>query len=129
MFSSYMLKKCCRILVAPALIGVVGLGGYAFTAANTVPATKAGDGAGAISGYTVSGVSYSLNATNPSNIDSVAFSVNTTPPAGSKMKVKLVASGSTWYNCTNVATALTCATTSPQATVASADELRVVIAD
>ena len=57
------------------------------------------------------------------------FNVDVAPQAGSTMKIKLVAAGSTWYTCTNVTTALTCVTTAPQATVAAADELRVVIAD
>lgn len=94
-----------------------------------MPASKAGDGTGAISGYTVSNVNYNLNAANPSNIDSVTFDVDVAPSAGADMEIKLVTAGSTWYSCTNVTTALTCVTTSPQATVATADELRVVIAD
>jgi hypothetical protein len=114
---------------------VVGLSGialtvvsFAFAAANTVPTTKAGDGEAAITGYTVSSVVYTLNSSSPQNIDQVAFNVDSTPPAGSKMRVKLVSGGSTWYTCTNVAAALTCDTTSPQATVVAADELRIVIA-
>ncbi len=102
---------------------------YAFTAANIVPASKAGDGAGAISGYTVSNVNYNLNGTNPQNIDSVTFDLNIAPSAGADMEIKLVALGTDWYSCTNITTALTCITTSPQATVVLADELRVVIAD
>ncbi len=106
---------------------------YGFAAANTVPAGRAGDGAGAVSGYTVSNVKYGLNASNPGNIDSVTFDV-----AGggkpSTVKAKLAGSGSTWYSsCTSSSTAspysFTCATTAPQATVASTDELRVVAAD
>ena len=129
MYNRFTLRKAGRMLLMPVLAVVFGFVAYGFAAANTVPATKAGDGATAISGYTVSAVSYTLNSSNPSNIDTVAFTVNTAPAAGSKMKIKLVNAGSTWYTCTNVTTALTCTTTSPQATVAAADELRVVIAD
>ena len=86
-------------------------------------------GAGTITGYTVANVQYTLNGTNPQNLDQVDFDVDSTPPAGSTMKIKLVAAGSTWYTCTNVTTALTCVTTAPQATVVASDELRVVIAD
>ena len=102
---------------------------YAFAAANIVPASKAGDGAGTITGYTVTNVQYTLNGANPQNIDQVDFDVDATPPAGSTMKIKLVAAGTDWYTCTNVTTALTCVTTAPQATVVASDELRVVIAD
>jgi len=99
----------------------------AFAAANNVPASKAGDGAGAISGYAVTNVKHNINGSNPGNIDSVTFDVDSAPPAGATMKIKLVASGSTWYSCTNSGTAMTCNTASPQATVSAADELRVVI--
>lgn len=100
----------------------------AFAAANTVPNSTAGDGTSTISGYTVSAVDYTLNATNPANIDSVAFTLSVAPAAGSTIKIRLVSSGSDWYSCTNVTTAVTCTTTSPQATVTSANELRVVVA-
>ena len=118
--------RLASLLVIPAML--TG-GAYAFTAANTTPATKAGDGSGVISVYTITSVKYNLNATDPRNIDSVTFNTNVAPQAGSTMKIKLVAAGATWYTCTNVATVLTCATTAPQATAALADELRVVIAD
>lgn len=102
---------------------------YASAAANTVPDTKAGDGAGTISGYTVTNVAYTLDGADPQNIDQVDFDLDSTPDAGSTMKIRLVSAGSDWYTCTNVTTAITCVTTAPQATVATADELRVVIAD
>ena len=113
-----------RVAVVGAALAV---GGYAYTASNTVPVTQAGDGAGAISGFVVSSVKYNLNATNPSNIDSVTYSLDSTPPAGSTIKTQLASAGS-WYTCTNVSTAVTCPVTSPQATVAAASDLRVVIA-
>jgi len=100
---------------------------YAFTAANTVPASKAGDGTGAISGFVVSTIKYNLNATSPQNIDSVTFTLDSTPAAGSTMKIQLDAAGS-WYTCTNSGANITCVTTSPQATVAGATNLRVVVA-
>jgi len=117
-----------RRLGALVLALLLALAVYAFAAANTVPATKAGDGSGAISGYTISAVHYGLNATTPSNIDSVTFTLSSTPVAGSTMKIQLTAAGS-WYSCTNIAAAVTCTTTSPQATVLAADNLRVVVAD
>jgi hypothetical protein len=110
------------LLVSGALVA----GTYAFTAANTVPTTHAGDGSGTVSGYTVSAVHYTLNATNPGNIDSVSFTVDTAPVAGSTMRVQL---GANWYTCTNSTTTLTCNTASPQATVVPVTSLRVVIAD
>ena len=114
---------------------VVGISGvaltvvsYAFAAANTVPATKAGDGAGAITGFTISNVVYTLNAANPPDLDQVAFDLDSIPPVGSNLRIKLVSAGATWYVCVNVGAAVTCDTTAPQATTLAADELRVVIA-
>jgi hypothetical protein len=50
-------------LFALLLACVIGVGAYAFTASNTVPAHKAGAGSGAVSGYEVtSHVSYSFSA-------------------------------------------------------------------
>ena len=116
-------------LIALFLVGV-GLSGagYAFAAANTVPTSKAGDGTGAITGYTVTSVVYDLNAASPQNIDQVTFNLDSVPPAGSKIRLKLVAAGASWYTCTNAGVAITCDTTVPQATVATADELRVIVA-
>ena len=119
-----------RMLIsAAAVAGVVAIGGYAFTASNTVPDTKAGDGAGTITGYVASSVHYGVNATDPSKIDSVTFTVDSAPATGATLKAQLVASG-TWYTCTNSTTTVTCNTTvGTQATVTPANNLRVVIVD
>jgi hypothetical protein len=102
----------------------------AMTASNTVPTSKAGAGAGAISGYTVSAIHYNLNATNPANIDSVTFTLNAAPAAGATVKIKLVAAGSTWYSCTMSGTpAVDASCTTTGATVLAADQLDVVVAD
>ena len=115
-------KRRRRLIGTLVVAGALATATYAFTASNTVPASKAGDGSGAISGYTVSNVAYTLNATNPANLDSVAFALDS---AAGTVKVKLVAAGSTWYSCTNPSgNNWTCATTG--ATVQSADQLQVV---
>ena len=126
MFLKRTFKVFLIVMVAFAFTTVT----YAYAAANVVPASKAGDGAGAITGYTVSAVHYNLNATNPGNIDSVTFTTSVTVPTGSTVKIKLVSAGADWYTCTvQGSTSISCATTSPQATVLAADSLRVVIAD
>ena len=114
-----------RLLAVVALVGAISLATYAFAASNTVPATTAGAGSGAISGYTVSAVAYALNATTPTNLDSVTFTIS--PAAATTVKAQL-ASGGAWYACTNTAGSVSCATTSPQATVAAATQLTVVSA-
>ena len=117
-------RKRNRYLLAAAVAAVVAPAAYAFTAANTVPSSSAGSGAGAISGYTVSSVSYTLNATNPQNVDQVAFTIS---PTSGTVKVQVVSGGS-WYACTNSSGSVTCATTSPQATAAAVNQLTVVAA-
>jgi archaellin len=113
-----------RFVIAAIVAAVVALAAYVFTATNTVPATNAGSGSGTISGYTVSSVAYTLNATNPQNVDQVAFTIS---PTTGTVKVQLVSGGS-WYSCTNSGGSVTCATTSPQATAASINQLTVVAA-
>lgn len=92
---------------------------YAYAASNTVELTAAGDGAATISGFNVTGVHYNLNATTPSNIDSVTFNIS---PAANTVKISLDGTA-TYYTCTGT-TSLTCTTTG--ATVSAANSLRVI---
>ena len=119
---NHMLRKS-RFLVALAVAGAMGTGAYAFTASNTVPASKAGSGNGAISGYTVSAVAYQLNATTPTDIDSVTFTLSAT--AGTA-KAKIV-SGSATYTACSIAggTAVTCTFGTPIA-ITTANQLDVI---
>ena len=116
-------KRRRSVLAALVVAGVLGSAAYAFTATNTVPASTAGSGSGAISGYTVSAIAYTLNGTTPTNLDAVTFTI--APTAASVVKIQLAAAGS-WYTCANAAGSVTCNTTSPQATVAAATNLTVV---
>ena len=116
---NHKVRMLSMLLVAGALASAA----YAFTASNTVPSTSAGSGATAISGYSASSVAYNLNATTPTNVDSVTFTL--APAAAGTVKVQLVSGGS-WYSCTNSAGSVTCNTTSPQATVSAANNLSVL---
>jgi hypothetical protein len=111
------------LLTAAALAVVLSIGGYAFTASNTVPNASLGQGANTISGYTVSSVAYNLNAATPSNVDSVSFTI--APTTATSVKIQLAPAGS-WYSCTNTAGSVSCATTAPQATAVAATALNVV---
>ena len=110
-------------ILAVVVAALIGLGTYAFAATNTVPNSTAGAGSGAISGYTISNVQYGLNATTPTNLDQVTFTIS--PTTATTVKAQLAASGA-WYSCTNAAGSVTCGTTSPQATVSAATQLTVV---
>ena len=113
-----------KVLSVVMVAILLAVSAYALAAANTVPTTKAGTGAGAISGYTVSNVVYNLNASDPTLLDSVDLSLDA---AATNVQIKLVAAGSTWYDCTNGSgNDWSCDTTAPAQTVASMDELEVV---
>ena len=109
------------ILVAAASI-------YGFAATNTVPDSGAGDGAGIISGYTISDIVYTLNSSNPRNIDAVAFDISSDGGLGDPgmVKIELEGGSGTWYDCAVASGHATCNTTSPVQDVLSATSLRVV---
>ena len=115
-------------LVVLGLTGLMAAAGSAFLAANTVPASKAGDGAGAVTGYTVSAIHYTLNGSNPQQISSVSFTLDSAPPSGSTVQAQL-ATGGPWFNCTMAGTpAVNASCTTTGATVAGATNLTVVAA-
>jgi hypothetical protein len=120
-----MFKKSMKTLILVIVIIAISGFTFAFAAANTVGNTKAGEGSGTVTGYAVSSVVYTLNATTPGNIDSVAFTLDT---AAALVKIRLVSSTGPWYTCSAGGTTITCATTSPQATVLGTDTLQVVAA-
>ena len=118
----HLLRKS-RFLVALVVAGAMGTGAYAFTASNTVPASSAGSGNGAISGYTVSAVAYQPNATKPTNIDSATFTLSA---RASTVKAKLASGSSTYTNCSiSGGTSVTC-TFSPAIAISTANQLDVI---
>jgi hypothetical protein len=114
-------------VVVLMVILIMSTAAYALADANTVPASKAGDGSGAITGYDITTVHYNLNTTTtPVTISSVTFTLDIAPVAGGTITIKLVSAGTTWYTCSNVTTAVSCTTTGAQ--VSTANSLEVVIA-
>ena len=113
-----------RLAVVVGLAATSGAGAQALTASNTVPSTRAGSGSSAIDGYAVSSVDFTLDGSNPLEVDAVKFTIT---PATGTVKAQLGAGGS-WYACTNASGSVTCHTTSPQATVDDVDTLAVVAA-
>jgi len=120
------ITRTLKLASITLIVIILSMAIYAFAAANVVPASSAGDGSGAISGYTISAIHYNLNNANPGDIDSVTFTLSAAPAAGSTIKISL--DGANWYTCTNAGVAVTCNTTAPQATVLLATNLRVVVA-
>jgi hypothetical protein len=104
--------------------------GFGFAAQNTVDESSAGDGWAEISGYNVTNVQYTLNNTNPQNLDNVKFNISGGHGKPGTVKAKLVQNSSTWFDCTSSSTsapyAYTCTTTG--VSVQNANELRVIAA-
>ena len=129
-----MKNRLVRFAVAFGAAAAVAGGAYAFTAANTVPASNAGAGSGAVSGYTVTNVHYALDATTPANVDSLTFNVSPVIPNSGSGKVIVQAALSTGgpdtFTCSTTVAGdtVTCATTSPQLTAALLTSLTVVAA-
>ena len=123
-----------RFVVALVAVAAIAGGAYAFTAANTVPNSNAGAGSGSVSGYTVTNLHYSLNATTPANIDSLTFNVSPVIPNTGSGKAIVQAALSTGgpnnYTCTTntAGDTVTCATTSPQLTADKLTSVTVVAA-
>ena len=115
-----------RTIIALFLIMLLIVAASAYAAANVVPESGAGDGSAAVSGYTVTAVSYSLDGSDPSLISAVSFNITPTSGASpvSEVQVQLVSNG-TWFACDESgAPAVTCTITG--VTVVSANQFRVV---
>jgi hypothetical protein len=114
------------------LVLVIAAAIYGFAAANTVGDSGAGDGSGTIYGYEISNIAYTLNSTNPSNIDSVEFDIDDLGGVlgdPSTVQIELEGGSGSWYSCTVSSGHATCNTTSPSQDVLGATELRVVAVD
>ena len=120
-------RKGKSAFAAVLLAAVLASGSYALTAANTVPDSKAGDGEGAVSGYTASAIHYTLDTLDPSTADSVTFNLDELPAATGTIKAQVV-DGGTWHDCSNVLLVVTCSFGLTGEPVADIDQLRVVAA-
>jgi hypothetical protein len=114
-------KKTWQLISTLALMLLLATAAYAFTATNVVPAKKAGDGRGTVSGYTISNVVYTLDNSSPQNIASWQFDLDA---AASEVRSKLVSSSSTYTACVHGAGFHWTCTLST--TIVSADQLRVI---
>lgn len=122
--------RSVRWILATVFALVLVGSAYGFAASNTVPTSGAGDGAGTISGYTIGGVSYVLNSTDPSKIDKVNLTVTPsgTNPQPNTLKAQVVSNGS-WYTGTRgTGTAWSIDLSAANVSVLSADNLRIVAA-
>jgi hypothetical protein len=116
-------RKKGRIIAAFAVALLLGGAAYAFTAANTVPPTKAGDGSGTISGYDVTGVSYNLDAVDPALISSYEFDLDA---AAGEVKAKVLSTQVAYDSCVNTVLNHWLCTPTVAPTALSVDTLRVI---
>jgi hypothetical protein len=65
-----------RVLALVIMLLILGTATYGFADSNTVPAGSAGEGMGVISGYTVTNVVYTLDASDPTAFSDVDFTLN-----------------------------------------------------
>ena len=121
--ASFRKPRRRRMLAAVGVAAVIAVATYTYTASNTVPASNAGAGSGTVSGFTASSVQYNPNSSNPDNLDSVTFTISPTTARVAKIQL---ASGGSWYSCTNTSGSVSCTTTSPQASVSGSSQLTML---
>lgn len=120
-----------RIITLLVLAVVLSAATYGFAAANTVPAGVAGEGEGAISGYTVTNVNYLLDSTDPTSFASVSFDLG----AAAGDVYAGLGDGSTpptiyWIDCSNTAgTVWSCDLSASTVSVLAATSLHVSSAE
>lgn len=122
---SWQRSRSKRLIVTLIVAGIVSTAAYTYTATNTVSTTHAGAGTGTISGYTVNSVDYTLDGSDPQNLDSVTVTLS--PTGATHVNIQLAAGGP-WYSCSLLGGQWSCNTTSPQATAVGSTQLTVVAA-
>lgn len=113
-----------RRLAVLAIFAIVAVSAFGFAASNTVPGSKAGDGTGGITGYTVSNIHYVFDANNPAEIDEVHFTLD-----AAAATVRAAINGTNSSSCTNTGGNNWECTMPAGVTVNAATQLRVVAAD
>jgi len=113
-------------------IAAISVTGSAFTEALAGDqSSKTATAATVIGAYTVNNVTYTLNGTTPTNIDAITFKIIAPGAQPTFVKAQAVNPGGTFYNCTTVLNVAdydaTCNSTSPQLTVAAANQMTIVV--
>jgi hypothetical protein len=110
-----------QVLCLCALIVLVLGLRTAFAASNTVSTSRAGLGQGAVSGFTVTAIDYTLSAADPSQVTVVRFRA---VPAPREVWAQFPPSSLTWRSCTLLGANATCNLV-PSVSVAVIGALRV----
>jgi hypothetical protein len=72
-----------RLLLGVGGAVIIATAGFAYMANNTINASSAGEGIGAVYGYTVSGTTYTTTAGQPESITGATFTLTSGAPTGS----------------------------------------------
>jgi hypothetical protein len=117
------MKRNMRILLIVLAVLAIAGGTLAFAAQNTVDASLAGDGLGAVTPYDVTDIVYTPIELIPDLLSKVEFS---TDEIAVTVYVQLV-DGGDWYICEAAdGLAWSCDTTSPALSIEDINQLRVV---
>jgi hypothetical protein len=94
-----------RTAVLGLLLVILATAGFGFAAQNTVNESWAGDGTGDISGYTVSNIRYTLNTTDPAELNGISFDLTGSAVVPLQVKARIV--GEAWSPpCTTTSTSM-----------------------
>jgi len=95
-----MSRNFKALLLALAVFVIAG-SAYAFAASNTIADNAAGYKASDVPGYAVTSIVYDLDATDPTLVDEVTFSISPASGSAAATIVKLqTETGGTWTDCT-----------------------------
>jgi hypothetical protein len=125
-------KKTKRGVVgAVVLAGVLAVSGFAYTAALTVPAGSiAGSGNAVVTTPDVSGIAYTLDATDKSVLDAVVLTFDAALTVDQDYYISLDGTAGTWFSCGTAAASVTQTCTAvADETVASITDLAVTVVD
>ena len=111
------------LLTAVVAVGTMAV--PAFTDDTGLGSTSAGDGAGDVSGFTVSSIHYEPSA-DPGLLDHVTFRLDPAPGPDASVLVVLAEQE---YPCVTGGSSATCDTSSPSVAIADVTQFRVVAAD
>lgn len=99
---SKLIQYRYRVLALVIMLLILGTATYGFAAANTIAdAGVAGEGSNTVSGYTVTNVSYTLDASDPTQLSAVDFTLDS---AASDVYAGIDTNPATtiqWRSCTN----------------------------
>ena len=102
---SKLIKNRFRILALLIMATILGAATYGFAANNTVAANVAGEGFGAVSGYDVTSVIYTIDPLDPTTFDNVRFTLDAAATTSNVFAGTSAAGGAglSWSSCTLVA--------------------------